>query len=193
MSAWIVPKSHIDFLIHAARVAQPVRYGSMRYGADYALNVSEHADDIGRDLWHENVKSVMYRYNERSMDTLPGPNDFDHEALANYRYTPLPFGMAPALTVEYIATVCKAIDCYDYQSCEHPEWSSSAAYAFCAALRETLCSKLPGYKEANAWPVEPPAPAPCVCGNQPERGDKFCGECGARVLMRHAHGALSRQ
>ncbi len=43
-----------------------------------------------------------------------------------------------------------AIKCYEYQTCEHPEWEQSAAHAFCDALRDLLIGCLPGY-EAAPW------------------------------------------
>ena len=38
----------------------------------------------------------------------------------------------------------EAIDVYEYQACEHPEWETSEARAFCDALRRGLTRMLPG-------------------------------------------------
>jgi len=40
------------------------------------------------------------------------------------------------------------ISCYEYQSCEHPEWRTSEARAICEALRKLAIRNLPGYDEA---------------------------------------------
>ena len=51
----------------------------------------------------------------------------------------------------------KAIDCYEYQSCEHAGWPRSEARALCAALRHRLIGELPGY-DAAPWGIEDAAP-----------------------------------
>jgi hypothetical protein len=43
---------------------------------------------------------------------------------------------------------CKALDCYEYQSCEHPGWSASGARAFCERLRSSLVGAMAGYGDA---------------------------------------------
>jgi hypothetical protein len=50
------------------------------------------------------------------------------------------------------AAVFKALDCYEYQSCEHAEWEDSEAKSFCDALRKRAGTKVPGYEEAP-WEV----------------------------------------
>ena len=50
---------------------------------------------------------------------------------------------------------CKAIDCYEYQSCEHPGWRDSGAKAFCERLRSALIGAMHGYEEAEwHWDTE---------------------------------------
>lgn len=46
------------------------------------------------------------------------------------------------------AELAKGIANYEYQSCEHPEWESSEARAFCLAMKEAILSSLPGYDAA---------------------------------------------
>ena len=48
--------------------------------------------------------------------------------------------------------VLKAIDCLEYQSCDHPGWKDSEARKFLEALRAKATSQLPGYHEAQ-WVV----------------------------------------
>lgn len=148
MSAFIVGKEHIDYLVHAARHTD-TRYRN--HGATLDARVTDHADIIGRLLWQENVASVAYRYADSAfldgtLSGLPGPCDFDHETLNLYAcpvWAP-PFNPVVAL---------KALQCYEYQSCEHPTWRESDAFRFCEALKDTLIAYLPGY-DAAPWEIE---------------------------------------
>ncbi len=100
---------------------------------------------IGQFLIDENLRSVRYRYDTAS-DNLPGPAE---------PYWTEPYEYAP-LRAERVSTVqaLKALDCYEYQSCEHPGWRTSEAFQFCEALRQKLIRALPGYDEA-AWKITP--------------------------------------
>ena len=49
-----------------------------------------------------------------------------------------------------VVEALKALDCYEYQSCEHPEWETSEAFEFCRAMRNLLIGCLPGY-DAAQW------------------------------------------
>lgn len=108
----------------------------------------------GQILVGENVASVSYRYSEpgrtpyygaeaaAGMDTLtdlPGPCDAYY--VAPYEYEDPHYTLTPA-------EVFAAIDCLDYQSCEHPVWRKSDAFAFCEALRDAYCRRVPGYSDA---------------------------------------------
>jgi hypothetical protein len=44
----------------------------------------------------------------------------------------------------------KLIACYEYQSCEHPEWPKSDAKDFCDSLTRALVRVVPGY-DAAPW------------------------------------------
>ena len=104
MSAFVVDKSNIDTLVSAyLALFQP--------GA-----VKTSPDALGRMLWAENVKSVAYRYN------MPERHAQEHAAymrdVRNYRFEPCE---APPIELG------EACDCYDYQSCEHPQWEVSRA------------------------------------------------------------------
>ena len=137
MSAWIVNKAHIDAMVTAAQFCGR-DYGSFYYwherDAHYVTFETE--DDVGQMLWSENVASVSYRYNG---DTdLPGPIPTPDPT--SYEFT----RSRPFSPVEMLS----AIDCYEYQSCEHPGWKDSQAHAFCQALRHQMIGCLPGYDEA---------------------------------------------
>jgi hypothetical protein len=110
MSAYVVEKDLIDTLIAGALRAKLFRFND--------------ANTWGKVLWRENVKSVAYRYQLATRD----PKELaDYERdVAAYEYEPCE-AIAPA--------VVDAIDCLDYQSCEHDEWQSSAAFDLLERLR----------------------------------------------------------
>jgi len=149
MSAFILGSDHIDFLVTAAI--------SLGTGGGYGLywqpwdNLDsrtrvglDNADDFGAMLLAENIASVQYLYND------PTP-----EASA-YRYRPFPNPAYGVLPTANIAQVLKAIRCYEYQSCEHPDWDQSQAKSICTALRDAYINRLPGYDDAQ-WEVCRPA------------------------------------
>lgn len=88
--------------------------------------------DLYLMLWRENVRSVAYRYSEPEMEYEPG------------RYKRLPYRMTPVETLHAIA-------CYEYQSCETPDWTTTEAAAALRALEAATIRRLPGY---NAAPWE---------------------------------------
>lgn len=177
MSAYVVDKAHVDYLVRAGLA--PNHYGPLRWldptvppgerdyepgammGGPTASETYEAkrrelneatADRVGAMLWSENARSVSYRYDDESYDTIPGPCDFDELALAGYRYEGGRLSPSPLHPQVDPVAVLKACDGYEYQSCEHPGWESSEAHAFLDALRRRMIHALPGYDEAD-WSV----------------------------------------
>jgi len=104
------------------------------------------ADEVGQMLLDECVKSVCYRYDGSEMTNLPGR--IDAEWLIPFKHhfhchIPTP---VQALSI---------ISCYEYQSCEHPEWEASSAKALCDRLRREAIHRLPGYDDAP-WEWDDP-------------------------------------
>lgn len=119
MSAWIVSKEHIDVLVRALGERELV--GGLS------------PDEIGRDLWLENVRSIHARYPDTAEkdDDYPGPVGFRRAWAEDYRYTPP--------TVELtLDGLLKQVRCFDYQTCEHSGWGASPAYTWTTALEEAL-------------------------------------------------------
>lgn len=166
MSAYVVNKEHVDLLVRAAQHAYPAgQPGSTRNlswwrvdeNGDYAgwREVTPHAEhmidddykqyvtpsQLGQMLVDENVASVSHRYPDDDVDAgeLPGPVDAYY--MGPYVYTDPGKDLTPG-------QVFKAIDCLDYQSCEHPEWRKSEAFAFLAALRKAYCDRVADYEDA---------------------------------------------
>lgn len=106
MSAWVVSKRHIDLLVTAIVRSESVDTGGLS------------KDQIGRELWRENVRSVNYRYSERGRTPA-------------YQYR------APGELPHYLA-ILKQVECYQYQTCERPDWERSTAHRWTQALRELL-------------------------------------------------------
>ena len=152
MSAWIVDDRHIDAMLSAAmnysrrsgsvfawlKPAAPEPDGYQRgdpwgpEAVEIAISrrqelTTANASNIGRMLLLENYRSVSHRYN-------------DDLALPEYIYR-------HNSDIDAVG-ILKAIDCYSYQSCEHPGWEGGSAYAFCEALRRKAISHLPGYDVA---------------------------------------------
>ena len=148
MSAFEVSGTHIDVLVSAALQR---RHGSMlrwywtgAQGEQSREISEENAEQVGATLLAENRRSVNYRYSE---DEFEAPYTLD---VMVGSFDPV--------------KMMKAIDCYEYQTCEHPEWPQSEAHAFCAALTARMIHDLPGYSD-GPWEVTNPAQvmvgAPC--------------------------------
>ena len=135
MSAYIVSKQHIDFLVE-----ELTRSGSLYGTPQIVCGLS--SDRVGEILIAENIASVSYRYGGESLDTLPGP--VDKRDLLDYHFEhPAPMGNREV-------RVLKAVQGYTYQSCEHPGWPESQAARWMEELTSAMISALPGYEEA-AW------------------------------------------
>lgn len=142
MSAYVVDKAHIDALVKAALgQRQDFRYW---HNEEHKRVDSNNAEEIGAMLWNENVRSVSYRYPSDSLESLPGRIDSPWLTPYTYSFMRTPYREPVA--------VLKAIDCYEYQSCETPDWEQSEAFAFCRALRRHVIGRLPGYDEAD-WSI----------------------------------------
>ena len=158
MSAFILGKEHIDYLVEAGLFVNG--HGGLTWlapGEDLETDYQagdwcgptamqsykarhrelrmETADHVGQMLIRENHLSVNFRYDERPTVTLEDPYRF------NMRLRPID-----------PVQVLKALNCYEYQSCEHPGWKTSEAKAFCDALRHSTIHRLPGYDDAE-WEV----------------------------------------
>lgn len=165
MSAYIVNKAHIDALLRVA-IEGPADRGPSYPGDGWLMSSYYHKQPDGRLTSHEVSRetrdalgamlivecatSVRYRYHNEPLADLPGPIDKDFVRLAllgQYTYN---------IRARHLTAVeaLKAIDGYEYQSCEHPDWEASEAYTFCETLRKYLISSLPGYDAADTWEVD---------------------------------------
>lgn len=136
MSAYVVDRDHIAYLIEAALSGRD----GMWFECDY---VNENrAAKLGQMLWDENVRSVRARYPDCE-DELPGPIGCDYQYGEHERL----FALTPAPVA-----VLKACACYDYQACETEDYPKTDAADFINALRLHMIHQLPGYEEADWEP-----------------------------------------
>ena len=169
MSAFIVNKTHLDYLITAGlryarhgalswfapadeppeapthQRGEPWGPGAVAYAQTRRRELThDTADQVGAMLAAENRRSVDHRYNE---DELEDFYTFTRYPGSGKRGSVGRPGFAPT-------QVLKAISCYEYQSCEHSGWEESEAHDFCRALRHAAINALPGYEEA-VWEIPP--------------------------------------
>ena len=138
MSAYVVDKAHISAIL---RGAMAVSQGRMHYyhnGQAHELNSST-VDQAGQMLLDECVKSVSYRYSDDAITELPGRTDAEWL---------VPFTAQIMGRIPEPVELLKLINCYEYQSCEHPGWHESQSHTLTQALTHHAISRLPGYDEA---------------------------------------------
>lgn len=165
MSAYIVDRKDIDRLVYAALNASPNYHGNDRKlswwdvdekggyvgwhavheNAEYMLGAGSRAfvtpSAAGEMLVSENVKSVEYRYPDTARDRGDMPGPIDAYYMGPYVYTEPREQLTPGM-------VFALIDRLDYQSCEHPGWTTSEAYAFLTSLRQAWCRQVTDAEEA---------------------------------------------
>jgi len=148
MSAFIVDRHHIVYLVKAACSRQIAPYGitwshdGKRYELKHHTHDREAMARIANRLWRENVKSVSTRYPDLTEGELPGPigetyliRVDDLMRMVWNRFDP--------------TQVIKSCHCYVYQSCEHDGGETSEAYAFIKSLESSCMHSLPGYDSAE--------------------------------------------
>ncbi len=155
MSAYLVHKDQIDLLVTA---------GLARLGHDgciiYAPNNQraelrfETATMFGKILWIENLKSVEYRYSDTvgDMENLPSSGNTDIES---YEFEAVDMKSLltrfPQRKTPEVGVLVNAIDGYEYQSCEHPQWDGSLARGYCHWLKDKLLDELSHRDQCNGW------------------------------------------
>lgn len=153
MSAYVVDHDHIDAILTVATgwnvdcrwvtgedIDEQDWRSHVYRGIGYGTGRSE-LTPVGRMLLTENVRSVAYRYPGCDADQLPGSigQTVDGYEFRRVPYPEYDFGPVDGLSL---------LSCYEYQSCEHPDWRRSEAWRFCQSLRSALISVLPGYDAA---------------------------------------------
>ena len=152
MSAYMVDRFHIRYLIEAAKSNKICRYGEFRWqykGKSYMIT-----DEVAlaNMLWGENRKSIEYRY----PDTIGHPEVTPGEIGESFVFIEDNFPPMRWLKFDPVQ-IMKSCDCYHYQSCEHPGWEDSEARAFVDSLISHARREVQGYDEA-IWGAPMPLP-----------------------------------
>lgn len=140
MSAFILEDDTIDLLVTAGTMGS--RDNGLRLyfaGEVIAYSKYEDTDLVGTILKTANYESVNYRYQE---NTEVGT--YNYRTVGDIGGALIPWGQ-----------VLKSLDCYEYQSCEHPEWETSLAKAICSAIRRKVCRAIADETETEwVWTRE---------------------------------------
>lgn len=154
MSAYIVDPAHIDVLlsvaIHGPRgTVRPWRAPNidelLRGTGRAGFLMEPDADLAGRELLRRCIASVSYRYREVA-GGLPGP--FPTPDPEQYEWTDFGLMLTP---IEALA----ALEGYEDQSSEDPDWWDSGAHWFCHRFRSGLIRRIRGYAAAeHHWTTE---------------------------------------
>ena len=128
MSAFVPDKLHYDLIVKTIIDGPRDWYEVCDYGWNPRLDLYgvNNADELGELLLRETVKSVSYRY-DGDEEMIP---DWAREP---YRFEDHDFQLN---CIEFL----KALNCYEYQSCEHPEWKSSEAMNLISRLWSNVAS-----------------------------------------------------
>lgn len=133
MSAFILTDKNYDYILTTLNRG--------RYGHRLSAYIgNEHVDfsdvksleKLGTILKEQNYRSVNARYNEQ---TECEPYSFSSIN------TDIP-------KVSNAMASLKILDCYEYQSCETDDYTSTMAHEIVATFRKLLISKLNGYDDA---------------------------------------------
>lgn len=152
MSAFIVGDDHVNALVTYAMLKRVSYYHD---GKRFKI-VSDNAEEVGRILMDENVRSVAYRYCGRIDDDAKNSG-------AAYRFRLFPPN-TPAL---YILKGCH---CFAYQASETDDWETTRAHSIIAAIEAQAMYDLPGYDDAP-WEITRPAgPQPVLLSTLARRG-----------------------
>lgn len=177
MSAFVVSKAHLDYLIEAGlgfasraddslywfvpddpfptdhRRGEPWGPTSVEHAAARQRKLTrETADRVGEMLLAQNERSYDHRYDGQDREIRLG---YHYEERGSYARLLGRFDDGwrwNRIRVDPLSAL-KALSCYEYQSCEDPGWGSSEARAFCDALRHRMVGALPGY-DAAPWEVQ---------------------------------------
>lgn len=166
MSANVVSHRHLNLIVNSAYYGPSDVTRHWRHLTYYAAPTATlngmTAEEVGEQrivvsdrmaaqrlierLYAANRISVAYRYNQNATDDdLPG-------YMEGLKIGFMPLSITTRLTM---ADTLVAIDGYEYQSCEVPDWSESEAYQFCDALRRAIVTHLPGYDDSECWSIPP--------------------------------------
>lgn len=150
MSAYMVEREHINYLVSAAMSRQMQKPDSaFRWFYNREWHQLEHGDremgtKVGQMLWDENLKSINARY----PDTIGNNENIPGKIGETYIYAHSKTWGGDQYPFDPVQVIM-SIRCLRYQSCEHDNWEDSEAHAFLEALLSHAINKLPGMDKAK--------------------------------------------
>jgi len=136
MSAFVLSAKHLNTLITYANVhADHMAWCVQPSGRELCWADCDHLQAAADILRAENERSVNYRYREQMPTSTVTFRFVDTRA------------MPPAVSI------VKACNCYDYQTCETPDYYGTDAARIVDAIRHTAIAQLPGYEKAD-WAID---------------------------------------
>ncbi len=133
MSAFILSDAHLSALVRYASRNNLAASVQLHGTPGHSIwRIAGREDETIQMLKKENAASVAYRY-EEAPDVSPVVYNTGARLLSH---------------IEAI----KAAQCFEYQSCEHPQWHESAARSVCEAITSHAVRHLPGY-DAAPWAI----------------------------------------
>jgi len=121
MSAFIVNKKHIDYIMTAYQNSEN-QYSN---NSDKPNYTNAQAEQDGQMLWNENFLSVNVRYNET-----------DHAPVYKFERINEKINYLQALNF---------VHCLDYQACETNDYNESKAYKLLLKMAWNLTCMIPKY------------------------------------------------
>jgi len=139
MSAYILNDINIDVLIKSTANILKNTYGYKLYTRFQTFDLWEDSERnaLGNILKAQNYASVNYRYKDNA------------EYMAEcYQPTPEYIYRDDVPVLDPIAII-KICNCYDYQSCETPNYESTLPARIIDSIRSHMITNLPGYDSAK--------------------------------------------
>ena len=150
MSAYMVSRNHIGFLVAAAVRDERFRY---RFDGEIRRVSGSNTDQltaIGQMLFDENRRSIEARYPDTLEDfAANAPRDGDDDDFTYEHSRELFWQFKPLQIIQSVA-------CYQYQACEHDGWGESEAKAFTDDLRLEATSALIRTDGSLVWGAPDP-------------------------------------
>lgn len=142
MSAYVVSPDTVRLLIAVTDrygLAATLRdiYPDRHISIDDSVTEDEARGMLMRYVLSVNVRAVMYRYPNDTLDTLPGwgytyLDGMQYHPMPDANYEPVPFrvydGHGSEVRKTLAPKIIGAAQCLNYQCCELPEWESTPAY-----------------------------------------------------------------
>ena len=149
MSAYLVDRHHIAYLVHAAFSHQTgiASHLKHRLGVE---NETAAMIAMCNELTRENIASIEGKYPDVAGQPENAPGD-------QTAYEPWTAREIKGMIWMHIdpLQVLASCSCYEYQACEHDGWKTSLAKKLIESLVHATIRNIPGYDKAK-WGAPPP-------------------------------------